>query len=109
MLDRSVPEFGHCPSHLPRLGLAVTLEPYWLLWNADQLPAIPGDLTIVPVSCGEVEGMVSAALAGPIDELLIRLANEPVVSSRQFNSAFSGVPRVGNPILDSAFEDLLGV
>ena len=108
LLNSGHPEFSHLLSNLPRLGLAVTLEPYWLLWGDAQLPDSPDTVSVLPVSCGEIEGMVSAAIAGSIDDILLGLAAESVRSSRQFNNAFAGVQRVGNPVLDWAFAELLG-
>jgi hypothetical protein len=101
------PEFIHIPTDRPMLGLAVTLEPYWLIWGGDQLPTQPDGCPAHPVSCNEIEGLVSAALAGPVGDALLGLLEPADHGSRRFNGAFSGKPKVGNPILDTAFERIL--
>jgi hypothetical protein len=109
MINSGRAEFAHLPTDRPALGLAVTLEPYWLMWGEGQLPPMPASIQVHPVNCADIEGLVSAALAGPINEVLIGLTEPRERVGREFNTAFSGVPAVGNPILDAAFERLLGV
>jgi hypothetical protein len=101
-------EFGHLPADRPMLGLAVTLEPYWLIWGQVQLPPMLPSIAALPVSCADIEGLVSAALAGPVGDVLTGLTRTATPVGRGFNMAFAGKPLVGNPILDAAFETLLG-
>ena len=108
MMREGAIEFSHLPVDRPLLGLAVTLEPYWILGDQDLLPIQPHGIVAHPVSCGELEDMVSAGLAGPITSNLMKLVSDSRVGGRRFNSALSGLPKVDNPILDNAFVHLLG-
>jgi hypothetical protein len=101
-------EFVHLPADRPMLGLAVTLEPYWLMWGQTQLPPMPTTIAALPVSCSDIEGFVSAALAGPVGDVLVGLTRTVTPVGRDFNTAFAGRSLVGNPILDAAFENLFG-
>ena len=100
-------EFAHLPSDRPILGLAVTMEPYFVGWRPAMLPDMPTGVTTFPVSCSDIEGFVSTALAGPVQDILLTLANMPHPVGRAFNTAFEGRPAIGNPILDAAFDDLM--
>jgi hypothetical protein len=100
-------EFAHISNDRPMLGLAVTLEPYWLIWGDEIVPEPPSSLAVAPVSCYEIEQLVSAALAGPISDALLSLAASSDTGSRCFAMAFRHKPTAPNPILDAALDKIL--
>jgi hypothetical protein len=102
------PEFLDLPTDRPMLGLVVTLEPYWLLWHGTH-PVEPENIRVHPVSCGEIEAMVGAALVGPITDVFLRLTTESGTGGRRFVTAFEGKRSGANPILDAAYDRVFGV
>lgn len=109
MIRSGEPEFVHLPKDRPIVGLAVTLEPYWLFWERGSvLPPQPATVAAHPVSCADVEGWVSAALAGPVVDPLLALVGPPTAGSRTFAVAFASKPKAPNPILDAAFDRIFG-
>jgi hypothetical protein len=99
-------EFRHIPGDRPMLGLAVTLEPYWLIAPGVD-PPVPDGLPVAHIHFYELEAMVSAALAGPVADSLLALTDEDELGSRRFSMAFEGKPFARNPILDAALDRVL--
>jgi hypothetical protein len=100
-------EFSYIPVDRPLLGFAVTLEPYWLFEDPALPTPRPYGMEIHTVSIHEIEVLVQAALAGPIQPALDALSLPVDGQARRVRKELAALPRVGNPILDAAFDQLL--
>lgn len=97
------PEFADIPNDRPILGLAVTLEPFYLA-NASNLgPSLPTTQTPVCVaSAADVEGMVTITDASVSVLLLERNACKER-STWDLGPALQGHSHRTNPVLDRAW------
>ena len=104
-LDASTAAFEHIPTDRPRIGIVVTVEPFYLAnstWTRDLLhtPKLP----ILVASLREVEYMVS------LDPSAVALQLKKIVadidlSTWALHDALRGLPQVNdNPVLQAAWD-----
>jgi len=100
------PAFVDIPMDRPLLGFAVTLDPFWLFNDPIQSTPRPFDMEIHPVGIHEIEVLIQAALAGPIESALAELCVPADNQARRVRRVLADCEQVGNPILDSAFNEI---
>ncbi len=103
-LDENNPHFGHIPNNLPRVGVIVTGEPYYMansplvrdLLNEAPFPTLTASLR-------EIE-----FLAGlPLDEVerqLVHIANDPERSTWSLSNALDKASGTRSPVLQRAWD-----
>lgn len=98
--------FAHIPNDRPLLGFAVTLDPFWLHRDPLQATPRPFNMEIHPVGIHEIEVLIQAALAGPIESVMADLCTHADNEARRVRRVLADCELVGNPILDSVFDEL---
>jgi hypothetical protein len=95
------PSLAVVPADLPRLGLAVTLEPFHMA-NAGFDPLPPARTSVTVADSAEIETLVTITDSPPGRVLLDRAADE-VRSTWTLDAALHGHAHGRNPILDEAW------
>lgn len=107
LISESSPHFAHIPNGREFLGFAVTLDPFWLFRDPTQVTPRPFSMEIHPVGIHEIEVLVQAALAGPIESALMDMCIHEDNQSRRVRRILADLELTGNPILDSVFDEML--
>jgi hypothetical protein len=107
LLNAGHPAFSEIPADRPRLGIAVTLEPYWAAnspFVAEFLPEPQIPTTVASARAFEHLINVLCAKGGP--EPLLAVLRNPDRRTWNLENALPDLPGVRNPLLEAAWSKL---
>lgn len=106
MIESGHDAMKHVPKSLPRLGLVVTLEPYFQMNSTyGRLVADSASMPVMTASIAELEKIVGYGESVPLGPTLLQVFNDEDRRHRNFGHAFSGLGLTGsNTILQTAWD-----
>lgn len=107
LLNARHPAFSQIPADRPRLGIAVTLEPYWAANSPFLAEFLPEPLIPTTVASARAfEHLVDVLRAKGGPEPLLAVVQDPERRTWNLENALPNLPGARNPILDAAWKRL---